>query len=163
MITASTADSRCGRSATRAEKEKHHCTHAQNSITHETDDSTHSPTTVFKDSEMLEGRSHYWKHSPCPNGAPVANKGTWESEGKYGCEKRTTWTLSSASYLLGQLGQFSNEMLFRMEKALCTYVFPPVRKDDKCFLRAWSLMCLNSFWAPFSPVPIAGSFSAHTE
>lgn len=97
MITASTAGSRCGGSATLAGKEKHHCTHAQNSSTHELEGSPHSPTSVFQVSGMLEGRSHYCKHSPCPNGVPVANKGTQESGGKRGCEKRTTWTLSSTS------------------------------------------------------------------
>ena len=60
------------------EKEKHHCTNAQNSITHQMHDSTYWLATVCRDSICWDRRSYYWRHSPCIEGAPPIIKGTKE-------------------------------------------------------------------------------------
>lgn len=85
MITASGPDSRCGHSAIVAEKEKHHCTNARNSIIHQSNDSTYSFTTVCKDPNMLGRGGHTVENTAV---APLVIKGTKESGGKCGCEKR---------------------------------------------------------------------------
>lgn len=86
MITASGTDSRCGHSAILAEKETLHCTNAQNSIIHQSNDSTFSFTTVCKNPNTLGRGGHTVENTAL---APLVIKGTKERGGKCGCEKRT--------------------------------------------------------------------------